>query len=120
MAAKLTITLDQTEHALADRAERMKRRSAPMELDAVGRSIHFLRGVNSRAMMTLPAFYLFLGANTSSDKPCAIKGYPGLVFKHAIRACVPGCGGNAILRYASMEFFFHNCLITNDLKSAKA
>lgn len=31
-------------------------------------------------------------------------------------ACVPGCGGNSILRYPSLEFFFHNCLITNDLK----
>jgi len=35
-------------------------------------------------------------------------------------ACVPGCGGNSILRYPSLKFFFHNCLITNDLKSAKA
>lgn len=35
-------------------------------------------------------------------------------------ACVPGCGGKSILRYPSLKFFFHNCLITNDLKSAKA
>jgi len=35
-------------------------------------------------------------------------------------ACVPGCGGKSILRYPSLEFFFHNCLITNDLRSAKA
>lgn len=87
MAAKLTIITDKSaERALADRAERMKRRSAPMEMDPVGRSIHFLRGVNSRATMTLPAFYLFLGANANSDKPCAIDGYPGVVFKHATRS----------------------------------
>ena len=86
MAAKLTIRLDKSaERALADRAERLKPRSPPMELDPVGRSIHFLRGVNSRAMMTLPAFYLFLGANTDGDKPSAIEGYPGLVLKHAIK-----------------------------------
>jgi len=41
-------------------------------------------------------------------------------FDDPINACVPGCGGNSILRYPSLEFFFHNCLITNDLKSAKA
>jgi hypothetical protein len=86
MAAKLTITLDKNaERALAERAERLKPRGAPIELDPVGRSIHFLRGVNSRAMMTLPAFYLFLGTNSNSDKPCAVKGYPGVVLKHAIR-----------------------------------
>jgi hypothetical protein len=37
-----------------------------------------------------------------------------------LRACVPSCGGNSILRYPSLEFFFHSCPITNDLKSAKA
>jgi hypothetical protein len=35
-------------------------------------------------------------------------------------ACVPGCGGKSILRYPSLKVFFHNCLITNDLKSTKA
>jgi PAS domain S-box-containing protein len=34
--------------------------------------------------------------------------------------CVPCCGGNSILRYPSLKYFFHNCLITNDLDSAKA
>jgi hypothetical protein len=66
----------------------MTSRGAPIELDAVGRSIHFLRGVNSRAMMTLPVFYLFLGANTGGDRGgeyCAIEGYPGVVFCHAVR-----------------------------------
>jgi hypothetical protein len=86
MAAKLTLTLDKTaEHTLAERAERLKPRGAPIDVDPVGRSIHFLRGVNSRAMMTLPAFYLFLGANLKGDKPCAIEGYPGVVLKHALR-----------------------------------
>src|SRR6266496_3798956 len=45
--------------------------------------------------------------------------FPAKVSCDSTVACVPGCGGNAILRYASMEFFFHNCLITNDLKSAR-
>jgi hypothetical protein len=36
-------------------------------------------------MMTLPAFYLFFGANADGDKPCAIEGYPGVVLKHSVK-----------------------------------
>ncbi|MGH7827687.1 MAG: ISAzo13-like element transposase-related protein [Candidatus Binatia bacterium] len=36
------------------------------------------------------------------------------------KARVPRCGGNSILRYPCLKYFFHNCLITNDLQSAKA
>jgi len=36
------------------------------------------------------------------------------------RGCVPGCGGNSILRSPCLKYFFHNWLITNDLKTAKA
>jgi hypothetical protein len=32
----------------------------------------------------------------------------------------PSCGGNWFLRYPCLKNFFHNWLITNDLKSTKA
>ena len=31
----------------------------------------------------------------------------------------PSLGGNSSLRYPCLKNFFHNCLITNDLKAAK-
>lgn len=84
--AKLTLTLDQSaERALADRAERLKPRGRPMQLNSLERAVHFLRGVSSRATMALPAFYLFHGANTDGDQACAIEGYPGVVLKHTIK-----------------------------------
>ncbi len=85
MSPKITITLDQSaERELANRAERMKPRGPPVQLNPMERAVHFLRGVSSRATMALPAFYLFLGARTDGDQACAIEGYPGVVLKHAI------------------------------------
>ena len=83
--AKLVITVDRrSEQVLADRAQRLKSSGPPIRLTPLEQAVQFLRGVQSRATMTLPAFYLFHGAKSESDPPCAIAGYPGLVFKHAI------------------------------------
>jgi hypothetical protein len=83
--AKIILTLDQSaERELADRAERLKPRGPPVQLNALQEAVHFLRGVSSRATMALPAFYLFLGAKAGGDHACAIEGYPGVVLKQAI------------------------------------
>ncbi|MBI3915806.1 MAG: hypothetical protein HY322_02215 [Betaproteobacteria bacterium] len=83
--AKISFSVDKSaERALAERTERLKPRCAPMQLDPLGRAIHFLRGVKSRATLALPAFYLFHGANAHRDQACAVEGYPGVVLKHAI------------------------------------
>lgn len=86
MQAKLKITVDRSaERALADRAKRLTPRDAPMQLDPYERSIHFLRGVHSRAAIALPAFYLFVGASAEGQDPCSIEGYPGAVLKHVVK-----------------------------------
>ncbi|MEA9827484.1 hypothetical protein VDG09_07440 [Xanthomonas campestris pv. raphani] len=64
---------------LATRATRMLRTDEPFRLVGTNRSLHFLRGVFSRASMCIPAFYYFLGsasargvAKTTSDYPFKI------------------------------------------------
>lgn len=64
---------------LEARAERMRRKEEPLRLHGKLRSVHFLRGVMSRASMSLPALYYFLGtahateaARDSSDFPFRI------------------------------------------------
>ena len=85
MSSKIILTLDQsTERALSDRAERLKPRGQPVQLNALEQAVYFLRGVSSRAAMALPAFYLFHRAKADDDQACAIEGYPGVVFKHVI------------------------------------
>lgn len=84
--AKLIMTLDRSaEHALADRAERLKSRFPPLKLNPLERAVHFLRGVHSRATLALPQFYLLLASNIDDDHTCAIEGYTGVVFKHAMK-----------------------------------
>lgn len=53
---------EDSERSLAERAVRMKPQGPPPSLDHTTQSIHFLRGVQSRAGMTISAFYFFLGA----------------------------------------------------------
>ena len=85
MAPKLTLTLDQSaERELADRVERLRPRGPPPQLNPCEHAVQFLRGVCARATMTLPAFYLFLGAGVDVGQQCAMEGYPGVVLKHAL------------------------------------
>ncbi|AYZ69895.1 TPA: hypothetical protein ACKP89_003190 [Stenotrophomonas maltophilia] len=49
------------------RAERMQRKEEPFRLHGKLRSVHFLRGVMSRASMSLPAFYYFLGTAQAAE-----------------------------------------------------
>jgi len=82
---KIIITVDRSaEHVLAERAERLKPSGPPIQLNPLERAVHFLRGVNARATMALPAFYLFHGAKANGDHAGMIEGYPGVVFKHVI------------------------------------
>ena len=53
---------------LAFRAKAMLRKEEPFRLTGVNRSVHFLRGVFSRASLCLPAFYLFLGSARAREE----------------------------------------------------
>lgn len=53
---------------LAARAIGQVRNGRPPQLTGLERSVHFLRGVLSRASICLPAFYQFLGAVSSSEE----------------------------------------------------
>lgn len=53
---------DRAKEDLFERSQRLVRTGQPSKLVGVERSIHFLRGVVSRAGFCLPAFYHFLGA----------------------------------------------------------
>lgn len=84
--AKLVITIDRSaERVLADRAQRLKPIRPPPRLSSLEQSVQFLRGVHSRATLTLPAFYLYYGATTDGEPACSIAGYPGFVLKHSLQ-----------------------------------
>lgn len=83
---KIEIRVDDGESkALAARAQRSQPSGAPLSPDPTTSAVQFLRGVSSRATFVLPAFYLFLGANSQHSDVCSVSGYPGLVLKHAMR-----------------------------------
>ena len=71
--------------ALVDRAKRLKPSGPPLRLDPATSAVQFLRGVGSRATMSLPAFYLFLGSNVQEADACSIPAYPGAVLTHWMR-----------------------------------
>jgi hypothetical protein len=67
---------DDLKDELHDRSRRLIRNCAPVKLNGCDLSIHFLRGVFSRATQCVPAYYYFIGsassyevANKSSDYP---------------------------------------------------
>ncbi len=64
------------EFDLEARAERMRRKEEPLRLHGKLRSIHFLRGVMSRASMSLPALYYFLGTAQSAENANASSDFP--------------------------------------------
>jgi hypothetical protein len=73
------------ETVLADRAGRLKPTGQPYRLDPIASAVHFLRGVSSRAALTLPAFYMFLGSRIEQSGACSVSAYPGLVLTHWVR-----------------------------------
>jgi hypothetical protein len=54
----------------------MLQKEEPFRLTGVNRSIHFLRGVFSRASLCLPAFYLFLGSAAAREEARSSSDYP--------------------------------------------
>jgi hypothetical protein len=66
---------------LEARAERMQRKEEPFRLHGKLRSIHFLRGVMSRASMSLSAFYYFLGTAQATEDAKASSDFPFRVAK---------------------------------------
>jgi hypothetical protein len=71
--------------ALSDRAMRLKPSGPPLRLDPLTSAVQFLRGVSSRATLSLPAFYLFLGSSVEGREPCSVPAYPGIVLTHWVR-----------------------------------
>ena len=82
---KLVLKIDRSaKAAVADRAERLQSTGAPDGLGDLGTSIHFLRGVGSRASFALASFYLLLGSNVKGTNPCTVPGYPGRILQSQI------------------------------------
>jgi hypothetical protein len=75
---------NKTAKELEERAKKLKPSGPPPQLSPVGRAVHFLRGMNSRANFALPAFYLFLGASQGGENECCVEDYPGAVLKHSL------------------------------------
>lgn len=66
---KLALTIDQTSRKeLLSRADRMISNQEPFALKSFEQSIHFLRGVNSRASFCLPAFHLLIAASSAKEQ----------------------------------------------------
>lgn len=85
--AKIELSTDESvKHALADRAKRMTGYDDWKKLDPVLKSVQFLRGVQSRAEMALPAFYLFCGAsNIGGIDKNSTSNYSDLILKEYLR-----------------------------------
>jgi hypothetical protein len=84
--AKLVIKTDiSAEQILAERARRLKPNGPPIRLTPMQQAVQFLRGVHSRATLTLPVFYLYPGSTADGEPPCSIAGSPGLILKHSLQ-----------------------------------
>lgn len=66
---------------LPERAERMTPTKEPSKLEPLERSIHFLRGVDSRAGFALAGFYIFIASSSKKLNTTSIEGYPGAVLQ---------------------------------------
>ena len=62
--------------------------------------------------------YGFRPQRSAKDALREVDGLIGEGYTHVVGLC-PCCGGKSILRYPSLKYFFHNCLITNDVESTK-
>lgn len=65
---------------LNERASRMTPNKSPISLTPLEQSVHFLRGVGSRASLCIPAFYCFIGSLAAQEKIAIKDNYPKLVF----------------------------------------
>lgn len=75
---KLIISVDRSaEERLAVRANNMTPTDKPFELTDLQKSIHFLRGVESRAQFALAGFYLLLASTPNASSKCEIEGWAG-------------------------------------------
>lgn len=82
---KFVLKIDRSaKAAVAERAERLQSTGASAGFGNLGTSIHFLRGVGSRATFALASFYLLLGANVKGSNPCTVPGYPGRILQSQI------------------------------------
>lgn len=66
---------------VAGRAERLMPSDVQQKLKGVLASIHFLRGVGSRATFALSSFYLVMATSVQGSNRCTITGYPGKVLQ---------------------------------------
>jgi hypothetical protein len=67
-------------NSLSGRVKRLSQ--PPLPLTPLERSVHFLRGVYSRATFASASFYTFLAASGDSEGTPAAPGYPGIVFQN--------------------------------------
>lgn len=66
--------------SLRARIERLSK--PPLQLTPLNRSVHFLRGVYSRATFASASFYAFVGASGEDEGTPAVPGSPGIVFQN--------------------------------------
>jgi hypothetical protein len=79
---RLAFAVDRSaEVELAERAERMTRKGQPFQLEPLTKSVQFLRGIGSRATISLPAFYMFCAADVHKKAKCSIDGFAGVVMR---------------------------------------
>ena len=72
---KIILKFDRSAEAeLALRVKRQMPTGAPLGLGDVGTSVHFLRGVASRATFVLSSFYLLLASDQDGNNACTIPG----------------------------------------------
>ncbi|WP_448099946.1 hypothetical protein [Luteibacter jiangsuensis] len=64
--------------SLRARVERLSK--PPLQLTPLNRSVHFLRGVYSRATFASASFYAFVGASGEDEGTPAVADFPGVVF----------------------------------------
>ena len=77
------ISFELKSSAKAELSERVKKQAEarPIFLEGQLRSIHFLRGIHSRAQYALVAFYMLLASDSQATKQCSVPGHPGKVFQ---------------------------------------
>jgi hypothetical protein len=83
--ATIAFKLDRTQEAeLSERVARRRKTGDFSKLTEKEKAVLFLRAVQSRASLALPAFYLYMGARSGDPPECIVQGYPGAVLTHTI------------------------------------